>query len=134
MLRIQFLNPYDRRAIALFVAIHHLQFSLGIDASRPHQLELLYHSPRTRLYAWESYVVFNIDHTYRNHAGRTIRRFAPAFWHSDHYVLLACWIARRLPLLAEYRCQVADPADDGVTLLIPPAGRIKPFGWQHLHI
>jgi hypothetical protein len=134
MIRFHFRTIYDRQAFAIVFAILRLHFTISVDWSRRNQFELGLYSNRSRLLAWESYIVFNTGKAYTDHVGRKVRRFALAFWHSDHYVLLARRIAERMPWLAEYSYEEPDPENDGFTILVPPSGRIKPFGWATLKV
>lgn len=137
MIRFHFRTIYDRQAFAIVFAILRLHFTISVDWSRRNQFELGLYSNRSRLLAWESYIVFNTGKAYtQQYTNRKIHRFAIAFWHSDHYVLLARRLSMRFPWLAEYTYEMpgGEIEGQGVTLMAPPSGRIKPFGWATLKV
>ena len=135
---IRFLRPYpfDKRAIALVIAILRLQFSLVLDWSHTNRIMLTLYSNRSRLQAWESYIILNTGPAYQEDYGpyiHRVRRFGIHALHSDHYVVLAEKLANRYPWLAEVRYFMPEGEIEGqgFTLMENPIGRIKPFGWAH---
>ncbi|MFN8466219.1 MAG: hypothetical protein U0X20_11750 [Caldilineaceae bacterium] len=135
---IRFLHPYpfDKRAIALVIAILRLQFSIVLDWSNDNRLKLTLYSNRSRLQAWESYLNINTGPAItENYWGftRTVRRFGIYSSHTDHYVLLAERLAKHFPWLAEmeYPLPEGEIEGQGFTLMENPKGRIKPLGWAH---
>ena len=129
------LSPNRRLPVALLVAIRRLSFSLSID--KPFDLlEITLHTSRSPLLTWQSSLQINAGQPfYDDWQERTIRRFAIASLHSDHYVLLARRLAQRFPWLAEYREATTGymPTIRGVLpTTIPAHGRIRPFAWDYL--
>ena len=140
MIRFFFPYPFEKRAIAIAIAILWLRFSMTADWSAPNEVHFHLHSNRSRLQAWESYLYLNLGpartETLWWGETRTVRRFGINTWHSDHYVLLAEKLARRFPWLAEMRYPMPEGEIEGqgFTLMENPLGRIKPFGWAHRHL